>query len=244
MLWKLDYGHFPIRILFFFQTNITSLIQFRMFFSNSENEVWMELKPDSCCCKNLKDYYSRKCTLNQSNEKVLHFFRNKWHEKCSNFKVYIWFLGGLSLHLNHLIVERMSTPYWQFGTLPIGIFLSNLVSGQLETSLMTSYCHFWNLSTFGDSRAVWVFWPKLGVFRKSKFSRWRSDGASMRLGVLGSQISRLYDGTIFGGGATDLRGSHGLSKKLKLKNFSAHLRWLKGYLAFTDFIKNQSIGAA
>ena len=52
------------------------------------------------------------------------------------------FLGGLSLHLNHLIAERMSAHYWQFGTLPIGIFLSNLVSGQLETSLMTSYCHF------------------------------------------------------------------------------------------------------
>ena len=52
------------------------------------------------------------------------------------------FLGGLSLHLNHLIAERVSTPYWQFGTLPIGIFLSNLDSGQLETSLMTSYCHF------------------------------------------------------------------------------------------------------
>ena len=54
----------------------------------------------------------------------------------------LWFLGGLSLHLNHLIAERMSAHYWQFGTLPIGIFLSNLVSGQLETSLMTSYCHF------------------------------------------------------------------------------------------------------
>ena len=54
----------------------------------------------------------------------------------------IRFLGGLSLHLNHLIAERVSAPYWQFGTLPIGIFLSNLVSGQLETSLMTSYCHF------------------------------------------------------------------------------------------------------
>ena len=52
------------------------------------------------------------------------------------------FLGGLSLHLNHLIAERVSAPYQQFGTLPIGIFLSNLVSGQLETSLMTSYCHF------------------------------------------------------------------------------------------------------
>ena len=54
----------------------------------------------------------------------------------------IEFLGGLSLHLNHLIAERISAHYWQFGTLPIGIFLSNLVSGQLETSLMTFYCHF------------------------------------------------------------------------------------------------------
>ena len=89
------------------------------------------------------------------------------------------FLGGLSLRLNHLTAEHMSTPYWQFGTLPIGIFLSNLDSGQLETSLMTSYYHFWNLSTFGNSRAIWVFWPKLGVFRKSKFSRWRSNRASM-----------------------------------------------------------------
>ena len=52
------------------------------------------------------------------------------------------FLGGLSLHLNHLIAERMSAPYWQFGTLPIGIFLSNFDSRQLKTSLMTSYCHF------------------------------------------------------------------------------------------------------
>ena len=84
-LWKLDYGHFQIRS-HFFQNNITSLIQFRMFFSKSENEVWIELKPDGCCCKNLKHYYSRKCTLNQSNEKILHFFCNKWHEKCSNSK--------------------------------------------------------------------------------------------------------------------------------------------------------------
>ena len=70
---------------------------------------------------------------------------SKVHE---NFLSAIWdtfhwdFLGGLSLHLNHLIAECMSALYWQFGTLPIGIFLSNLVSGQLETSLMTSYCHF------------------------------------------------------------------------------------------------------
>ena len=43
----------------------------------------------------------------------------------------------------------------------------------------------------------------------------------MRLGgVLGSQITRLYDGTILGGGgATHLRGSCGLLEKMKLKNW-------------------------
>ena len=68
-------------------------------------------------------------------------------------------------------------------------------------------------------------------------------GLRCDLGVLGSQITRLYNDTIFGGGAMDLRGSCGLSKKQTEKlHFSAHLRWLKGYLALTYFIKNQSIG--
>ena len=67
------------------------------------------------------------CSASSLNERVIGFHA---------------FLGGLSLHLNHLIAERMSTPYRQFWTLSIGIFLSNLVSEQLETSLMTSYCHF------------------------------------------------------------------------------------------------------
>ena len=55
---------------------------------------------------------------------------------------HMFLLGGLSLHLNHLIASRMGICYRQFGTLPIGIFLSNLDSRQLDTSLMTSYGHF------------------------------------------------------------------------------------------------------
>ena len=89
-LWKVCYGHFQIR-RHFFQNNITSLISFRMLFFKTEKEVWIELKLYGCCWKNLKDYYSRKCTLNQSNEKFSNFFHNKQHEKCLNFKVYIWF---------------------------------------------------------------------------------------------------------------------------------------------------------
>ena len=46
-------------------------------------------------------------------------------------------LGGLSLHLNHLIAWRMGISFWQFGTLPIGIFLSNLDSRHLMTSPRT-----------------------------------------------------------------------------------------------------------
>ena len=69
------------------------------------------------------------------------FFLVNFDLFCFNMELEI-FLGGLSLHLNHLIVSRMGICYQQFGRLPIGIFLSNLDSRQLDTSLMTSYGHF------------------------------------------------------------------------------------------------------
>ena len=70
-------------------------------------------------------------------------------------------------------------------------------------------------------------------------------GLRCDFGVLGSQITRLYDGTIWGGGCDALKGVFWTIEKTETEklDFSAHLRWLKGYLAFTDFIKNQSIGA-
>ena len=42
-------------------------------------------------------------------------------------------LGGLSLHLNHLIGSCMTNYDWQFGTLTFGIFWSNLDTMDLET---------------------------------------------------------------------------------------------------------------
>ena len=50
----------------------------------------------------------------------------------------------------------------------------------------------------------------------------------------------------FLGGCDALRGVLWAVKKTETEkfDFSAHLRRLKGYSAFTDFIKNQSIGAA
>ena len=65
-------------------------------------------------------------------------------------------------------------------------------------------------------------------------------GLRCDLGVLGSQITRLYDGTIFGGCDTLKLVPWAVEKTETEKlHFLAHLRCLKGYLAYiTDFIKN------
>ena len=52
------------------------------------------------------------------------------------------FLGGLSLHLNHLIESRVTNYDWPFGTLPFGLFWSNLDTRDLETYPRTYSGHF------------------------------------------------------------------------------------------------------
>ena len=54
----------------------------------------------------------------------------------------IAFLGGLSLHLNHLIASRTVNYDWPFGTLPFGLFGSNLDTRDLETYPRTYSGHF------------------------------------------------------------------------------------------------------
>ena len=54
----------------------------------------------------------------------------------------IQFLGGLSLHLNHLIAYCMANYDWPFGTLPFGLFSSNLDTRDLETYPRTYSGHF------------------------------------------------------------------------------------------------------
>ena len=53
-----------------------------------------------------------------------------------------FFLGGLSLHLNHLIGSRVTNYDWPFGTLPFGLFGSNLDTRDLETYPRTYSGHF------------------------------------------------------------------------------------------------------
>ena len=50
-----------------------------------------------------------------------------------NSQASYFFLGGLSLHLNHLIASRTANYDWPFGTLPFGFFGSNLDTRDLET---------------------------------------------------------------------------------------------------------------
>ena len=52
------------------------------------------------------------------------------------------FLGGLSLHLNHLIASGMTIYDWPFGTLPFRLFGSNLDTRDLDTYPMTYSGHF------------------------------------------------------------------------------------------------------
>ena len=79
------------------------------------------------------------------------------------------FLGGLSLHLNHLIGSRMTNYDWPFGTLLLGIFWSNLYTMDLETYPRTYCGHFWHMSLFDDSRAVRVFLRKWVVSENQSF---------------------------------------------------------------------------
>ena len=52
------------------------------------------------------------------------------------------FLGGLSLHLNHLIGSWVTNYDWPFETLPFGLFGSNLDTRDLETYSRTYSGHF------------------------------------------------------------------------------------------------------
>ena len=77
--------------------------------------------------------------------------------------------------------------------------MSNFDSRQLETSPMTSYDQFWNMSTFDDSRAVRVICQK----KMPSENRFFLDEGATRLrrgiGILGWQVPRLYGGTILEG---------------------------------------------
>ena len=60
----------------------------------------------------------------------------------TEYRGFFRLLGGLSLHLNHLIASRAANYDWPFGTLPFGLFGSNLDTRDLETYPRTYSGHF------------------------------------------------------------------------------------------------------
>ena len=106
------------------------------------------------------------------------------------------FLGGLSLHLNHLIALGMTIYDWRFGTLPFRLVGSNLDTRDLETYPRTYSGHFWNMSIFDNSRAIWVLFRKWVVSENQSFL---NEGAIVTplIGlVLGGEVPRLNYGPI------------------------------------------------
>ena len=81
----------------------------------------------------------------------------------------VTFLGGLSLHLNYLIASHVANYDWLFGTVPFGLFGSNLDTRDLETYPRTCSGHFLNMSIFDDSRAIWVLFRKWVVSENQSF---------------------------------------------------------------------------
>ena len=109
---------------------------------------------------------------------------------------FLSFLGGLSLHLNHLIASRTANYNWPFGALPFGLLGSNLDTRDLETYPRTYFGHFWNMSIFDDSRTVWVLFRKWVVSENQSFL---DEGAIITpiIGlVLGGEVPRLNHGPI------------------------------------------------
>ena len=92
--------------------------------------------------------------------------------------VFRWFKFTLkppyTITHGNLLMAIWDTSHWTS--------FANLDSRQLKTSPMTSYDQFWNMSTFGDSRAIQVICQKKMPSENRFFSQWRSDKASMRLG--------------------------------------------------------------
>ena len=115
------------------------------------------------------------------------------------------FLVGLSLHLNHLIQSRVGISYRLFGTLPIGLLLSNWTQDSLIHLLWHLMTNFEICQLLATPGPFEYFWQN---HRSSDNQSFLDEGATrlwQGLGVLGGQVPRLYGGTSFGGCNT-LRG--------------------------------------
>ena len=104
-------------------------------------------------------------------------------------------LGGLSVKLNHLIGSRMTNYNWPFGTLPFGLFGSNLDTMDLEKYSRIYYGYFGNMSLFDNSRAIWVHFRRWVVSENQSFL---NEGAIITpfISLVLGEVPRLNHGPI------------------------------------------------
>ena len=152
------------------------------------------------------------------------------------------FLGGLSLHLNHLIESRMTNYNWPFGTLPFGLFASNLDTNDLETYPRTYSGHFWNMSIFDDSRAIWVLFRKWVVSENQSFLNEAAIVTPLIGLVLGGEVPRLNYGPI----CFPIRNTSGgaMGRRKSSTTFLTLSQRIKAHLLLMYCIKNLSIGVS
>ena len=152
------------------------------------------------------------------------------------------FLGGLSLYLNHLMGSPAANYDWPFGTLPFGLFGSNLVTKDLETYPRTYSGHFLKYVKFWQFQGHLSTFQKMGGLRKSKFSRWRSDCYPLISLVLGGEVPRLNHGPICFPIQNTKGGDMGHQKS---STTFLTLSWrIKAHLLLMYCIKNLSIGVS
>ena len=125
-------------------------------------------------------------------------FTRKWRffdEKCDFqlFSVFRWFKFTLKPPYS---IARGNYD-WPFGTLPFGLFGSNLDTRDLETYPRTYSGHFWNMSIFDNSRAVWVLLRKWVVSENQSFLDEGAIVTPLISLVLGGQVPRLNHGPIW-----------------------------------------------
>ena len=86
---------------------------------------------------------------------------------CIRLKCFL--LGGLSLHLGHLLASHVTNYDWPFTSLPFGLFCQICTQRTLRHILGPI------LVIFVICHILTIQGPFWGLLRKSKFSQWRSN---------------------------------------------------------------------
>ena len=102
----------------------------------------------------------------------------------SRKQLFLGLWGSLSSQLKPPY-SMVHSKFQPFRTFPFGFVFSNLHIRDLKTYPQIYFSHFWNMSLYNNSRAIWV------LLREKRSSQWRSDDYPF---VLGGHVYRPHCG--------------------------------------------------